>query len=492
MSATRAGGRRGQILVGVVLLLLVLLIMVPALVQWVQQDSRASVKDRRATTAFNLASAAVDRGYWKAKSSTGTIAMALAGVPIVGYHFDATYADVAGGTYRISITSAPNNSITIVGEGRDVSAHEIRAISATFQNRTIYSPLLAQGDVHYQKGMCVYWGPMMSQGSIYLDNTTAQWYWPRKFARSNVVGSGANPRDRTWPLPPNTDNVEWWANYPYVPELPILDFATLRSSAAATNTLNVYGCASGTRYTDPGTGANLAGVAPWDGRSFCNEPGPHYSGTGGACYGASCHFGDSYNHPKGTGIDTTPRVWYWDGDVTLSGAGGSAPGTLDIGLRGIVIVRGNLTIDGGGDYNYAGPVPVNAWMEHKKLLANTYDTSAAGEYPADSGLNSTVTTWNFGTDSFCQPGQGCGWVNTVGIRGFVYVGGNLIIKNFMDFNGAVWVNGNVNASCPVSDPSCTSHFCGIFYDDTLSVPTLNVILTRMAWQETAPSAAPWP
>ena len=76
--------RRGQILVGAILLMLMLLIMVPAMVQWVQQESRLSVKDRKATTAFNLAETAVDRGYWKAKSSTGTIAQTMAGMSLAG------------------------------------------------------------------------------------------------------------------------------------------------------------------------------------------------------------------------------------------------------------------------------------------------------------------------------------------------------------------------------------------------------------------------
>ena len=61
----------------------------------------------------------------------------------------------------------------------------------------------------------------------------------------------------------------------------------------------------------------------------------------------------------------------------------------------------------------------------------------------------------------------------------------------MDFNGAVWVNGNVNATCPSGDPTCSHSYCGVFYDDTLSVPTLNVILVRLSWQETTPSSVVW-
>lgn len=476
----RARGSGGQVLAGVVLLMLLLVTMVPTVVLWMQHEARLTVKSRKTTTALNLAQTAVDRGYWKAKSSTGTIAQALSGQSIAGYAFDKTYTDVPGGTYRISITSTSNASITIIGEGRDSSTKETRSLSVVFQNRTIYSPLLAQGNVTYTKGMCLYWGPLMSQGSVTLDNTTSQWYFPRKFARASVVGTASNPRDTTWPLPPNTDNVEWWANYPYVPELPILDFATLRSSAAATQTLNVYGCKNSTTHTDAVTGLTVAGRAPWDGSGSCASTPPH-----------NTHFGNSYNHPRGTGNDQTPYVWYWDGDVTLTGPGANPNAGLDAGLRGIIIVRGNLTIDAGGDYKYTGPVPANAWQEHTKLLKTTFDTNATLEYPADAGFHKTDATWDFGTATFCQPGQGCNWVNTVGIRGFVYVGGNLIIKSFLDVNGAIWVNGNVTANCPNGDPNCNSHFAGVFYDDTLSVPTLNVILVRTSWQEVSPSGAPW-
>lgn len=498
-------GRRGQILVGVILLLVVLLITVPALVRWIQEDARVSVKDRKTTSAFNLAETAVDRGYWKAKSSTGTITSVFAGTPLTGYNFDTTYTDVAGGTYRISITSTsnPSKSITIIGEGRDASTNEVRSITAVFQNRTIYSPLLSQGNINYNRGVGIFWGPMMSQGTITLDNTTAKWYFPRKFARASVVGTAGNPRDTTWPLPPNTDNTEWWANYPYVPELPILDFVTLRQEAAATNTLNVYGCALSTKHTDPTTGATLSGKAPWAATGTCptapSGPGsPHYSGSGGLCVGSSCHFGNSWNHPKSAkNQPNTDYVWYWDGDVTLSGGNGGLGTSVDSGLRGTIIVRGNLTIQSSGDYNYTSTsVPPTAWEEHSKLTSTLKDTAATKEYPGDIGLHKSTGTWRFGTDQFCFPtnppnGTTCGFQNTVGIRGFVYVGGNLIIKSFMDVNGAVWVNGSVSATCPGSDPTCQQSFCGIFYDENLSVPVLNVILVRVSWKETSPNNHPW-
>ena len=171
--------------------------------------------------------------------------------------------------------------------------------------------------------------------------------------------------------------------------------------------------------------------------------------------------------------------------MTLEGDGYN--GANATSLRGTIIVRGNLTINSSGDMVYSGHVPTNAWVQEQKLLINTYDSAAGGEYPADIGLHQSTGVWHFGVDSWTEPGLGGGWVNTVGIKGFVYVGGDLNITNYLDFNGAVWVNGNINSA--YNNPSA---FCGVMYDDTLSVPALNVILLRQSWQEVTPSPTAWP
>src|SRR5262245_45904125 len=120
-------GERGQVLAGVILLVSLLLIIVPAMVAWVRQDTKMSVKDRKTTAAFNLAEAGLDRAYWKLKSSTSTWADARAGLGIAGYKFDQVYTDVSGGAYRISITSGPNpDQVTVIAEGRDTQGGEKR------------------------------------------------------------------------------------------------------------------------------------------------------------------------------------------------------------------------------------------------------------------------------------------------------------------------------------------------------------------------------
>lgn len=465
---------RGQILPIVMVSLLLLTMVTYGLVTWIMNDSRTSTKEQLSTSAVNLAEAAVDRGLWKLQSSTTTWAGAAAsggaGISGGGYNFDKTYTDIPGGTYRIKFTSGPAQyEVTVIGEGRDNSTKEVRAITGVYKNQAIYSALMSGGTVTWSKGLCVFWGPIMSQGDIILqDDNVALWYFPRKYAKGVVQGTAANPRDVNGLAPPNTDNTEWWSEYAGVPAVPVLDFVSLRSSAAATGTLNVYGC----RSTQGGAGTNNSATR-WDVRSSCgSNTTPH-----------SEHFGNSWSHPKSPHNDGDPYVWYWDGNLTLSGDSSN-----NTGLYGTVIVRGNLTIDTPGEYNYTGHVPSTAWEEETRLLKTTDDTSATNQYPADTGYHSSASTHNFGTSTFNLPGVSGGpYHATVGIRGFTYVGGNLTILNYMDFNGAVWVNGTVTANNANSQT-----YCGIFYDDTLQVPALNVILLRMSWQESAPSSVAWP
>ena len=63
---------KGQVLVGVIVFLLVLAVIVPAMVLYVQNEARWSVKQQQNTNAFQLAEAAIDIGYQKVTESTST------------------------------------------------------------------------------------------------------------------------------------------------------------------------------------------------------------------------------------------------------------------------------------------------------------------------------------------------------------------------------------------------------------------------------------
>lgn len=432
MNTKTTDGRRGQVLVGVILVLMTLLIMVPALVQWAQQESRISVKDKKSAAAFNLAQAAVERGMWKLKSSTGTWSAAALGTVIAGYNFDVKYSDLPGGTYRINFTSGTLNGaaiVTVRGEGRDLAGAETRSIQAVYQNISIPGPIIAGGNLTQSGTSVVHWGPVMAMGPITLSGTALTEGYPRKLSKQWV-----SPFDVNGVTPPNTDNLEWWSDYD-VPELPMFDFATMKSSAIATNTYNCNGPRNAT--TD---------------RVLCN--------TG--C--TSCNV---------AGLDQDSRagndyIWYWDQDVIINGSG----------TKGTTIVRGNLTLKGAdtGNVSMNMRIPFGAWREYQKIDV------AGNQYPGDNGYQAVRNEYQLG---FCGSAcEGGATGNDLGFNGFVYVGSDItmLAGSSADIYGAIWVVGNWS--------SASNNI--IFYNDQLNIPTINVVLVRQSWLEVAPSTVAWP
>jgi hypothetical protein len=452
----------GQVLVIALAVLLFLLIAIPQMVGWIQDEARWSVKEQKSTMAFNLAEAGLDRGVWKLKSTTSTWSAALANVPVSGYGFDTTYRDVEGGTYRIRFVSGPSaNQVTVLAEGRDDATQEVRALQAIYLNSSFPGGLMTGGVLTYHGAFEVHWGPVLAHNNIVISGNAATEYFPRKLSRQVVLGTVGQPRDTNGINPPNTDNVEWWSDY-VVPDLPILDFATLRSSAAANGTLNYY--------TTGGASGNGKCVG-WAGHGRCE------TGTNSwATHSGRPHFFDSNHHP----LSKQNRIWYWDGDLILTGD--MSAGSHRLGLYGTIIVRGNLTIDSGDGYSFAGTVPAEAWREYTRLKPATWDTNAVNQYPADNGLRTNRLTFDHGSESWTG---GPPSANTdVGLRGFLYVGGNLIVNSIADVAGAVWVVGNVTNNS-------TGERVMVFYDNTLQVPMLNVVLSRQSWREVGPSSTAW-
>jgi len=535
--------RKGFLLVGVLFAFLFLMIIVPVMVLWVQNDTKVSVKDQKASFAFSLAEAAVDRGYWKVKGSTSTFAGVLAGGTISGYNFDTKYTDITGGNYRISVTSGPGDAqVTIVGEGRDWQNKETRAIKAIYTNTNIAGAIIAGGLLNATGASVVHWGPIMAMGNIEVSGSASTNGFPRKLARQTV-----KPFDPTNDTnPPNTDSLEWWSNY-NVPELPVFDFTTMRASAAASGTLNCddvsvttttytattafrgSGCAdsgsncsctanswrgsgcsdsgsncscsgsgsnkvcSGTGCTGP-SGVNCVNTAKTCSGSGCVDSGANcdaYTGlittdtvttTGMNCcssvvfggavtcsYGGSgctnCNVGNLYDN---TSLRDKDYTWYWDNNVDWTGKNG---------LRGTVIVRGNLGITGGDNYckDCTLEVPASAWKEYQKI-----DTVDPDEYPGDTGHESNSATYTMGTCGTTCEGGPLG--ADLGVYGFLYVGGDFNRAGDSDVYGAMWVVGDVSGAGNTM----------LFYNANLQLPTLNVVLTNDSWQEQNPNAQIWP
>jgi Tfp pilus assembly protein PilX len=86
--------RNGFILPLLIAVILLFLITAPSLINWITTDTTQTIREQRKSIAFNLAQAAVERGYWKVKSSTSTFEAVSMGQILPGYNFDVTYNDI--------------------------------------------------------------------------------------------------------------------------------------------------------------------------------------------------------------------------------------------------------------------------------------------------------------------------------------------------------------------------------------------------------------
>src|SRR4051812_10401553 len=126
---------KGQIIIGAIVLLLILAILVPGIISYVQNESKWTVKEQRTTRAFQLAESAVERGFQQIILSTVTWSTLQAGGALTGFNYDQTYTDLSGGQYEIKMISGPGTqTATITGVGRDTSNHEIRAVQVIYSN----------------------------------------------------------------------------------------------------------------------------------------------------------------------------------------------------------------------------------------------------------------------------------------------------------------------------------------------------------------------
>lgn len=524
---------KGQILPTVIAIALFLIIIIPTIVEWVRHQTFISKKQEGRTFASNLAEAGIARGVWKLKSSTSTWELASRGIPIEGYNFDVIYDDIPGGVYRIKFSSGPEpRCVTVVSEGKENTTKEVRAIKAVYKNLTIPGSIISRGHIYLGNAFECHWGPVMAHGDIKItDAVIAKKYYPRKFARGVVSSVPSYPRDTNGLAPPNTDNLEWWSDYP-VPDLPILDFAALRSSAAynvatyleyvgnitsggrtyrcfrwskvydinssppatwfknyyptlnvmssaTINTLNFYACSSMQSYKGPKYWQEVRvrtdnNSVSYTNLSTCNlTPGQNHDGQP--------HLQNPWRHPA----KLAGRVWYYDGDLIMTGS----TGENGCGIKGQLIIRGNFTNYTGDNLAWTGnpetgltdnecKVPTEAYLEYQKI-----DTSLTNQYPADNGLRSVRPVFRFGVETWSE---GPFASNTdVGLAGFLYVGGDYNMEGPMDIYGAAWVVGNVARGTGVSEYSI------IFFDENLNLPSLNVVLVRKSWQTIPPTDVPW-
>jgi hypothetical protein len=416
----------GQVLVGVLILSICLVILVTAMVYWVQQESRTSVKHKKSTAAFHLAEAAVDRGRWKLQETGTYWTITSTGGVISGYNFDKAYADVAGGKYAIKISSDPTNSERriIEGAGRDDSTAEVRRIRAVFERQNLDSAIWSGGEVDLDGNSEVHWGPIRAQEEIDLDNQAANLRFPRLYSRLEIDPEPPYCSDTD--CANKTDNIQYWA-FTDVPPRPIIDFEALKSSAIS----------NGTYFTDDQTWTNAY--------------------PGGACGG--CPAGVSSKLDQNL-------IWYFEEELELKS---------QKYLYGTVIVMKELEMEGGGKGTYTTTPPGDAYMEYKKINGGVGDTAAESEYYADAGLATVSASFAF-TDSGPTPAKKDGIKKAVSIRGLIYGKEEFEAKGENVIHGIILID---------KDEVENSGTTVVFFDRNANknLTILNAVLNLKEWKE---------
>ena len=416
--------RRGQLLVGVLILMLVLAIIVPTMVTYLQNEAKWSVKQGQNSNAFQLAEAAIDRGYQKLTESTGTWKnLQTTGASIQNFRFDKAYNDLPGGSYAIAISSGPSlESATVIGVGRDRNLKETRSLKVVFSNSVMGNAAIqaADGVTMSGKNVDVEWGSIISPKTVDIGNKLH----PAYYSAASVIVNGTTfgPSDSHCDSP----NCWWWKSYySGVPTTPPIDFISYQSSAAASL---ATGCTVGSGKSK--TTLNYYTDGNVDG---------------------SC-------------TDLSGKTFYVTGNWT----------NFDGKIVGNVIVLGNLSYQNGTlttITNYAATVPPTAWKNYCNDWASyqAYDPAAVGQPACFGSINSSY--------------QASGVTYTIGptMKGFMYVGGDLSLPNGGGnsgiLHGCIIVEGN-------ADVNTNSHG-RIYYDHTVAaqILTTRIVLTRLSWQD---------
>ncbi len=350
----------GQVIIGAIILLVLLAILVPGIIVYVQNESKWTVKEQRTTRAFQLAEAAVERGFQHVIQTTATWASVQAGAAITHYNFDRVYVDAAG-EYAIRITSGPGtNAATVTGVGRDLSTNEVRSVRVVYGNSASNAAIYAEGGISLTSNPGVEWGPVMSPASIVTTQAHPRFY-----------SAGSISKDPNGATPPNSDNIQWWSYYPNLPPPPQIDLQAYLSSATAQG--HVY--AGGTydmRNDICGGSATCSGVYYFTGNTTLKTPSAYVNSGAivvignltlqGSAGGGSPTATIPTNAWKEYGADWAYYRTNYDASAPASfpGVNGSYPhGTLtkainNVLVHGFLYVNDALSISGGGNMSIWG------------------------------------------------------------------------------------------------------------------------------------------
>jgi len=411
------------------MIMVVLSILIPAMINLVRKDSKDNQRESKKSKSLHLAEAGLDRGAWKLRESADIWTTASSGTAISGYNNDVEYTDIEGGRYKIRILSGPStNEVTVIAKGKADGSDEIRAIQAVFSKDAAAAlpALSVNSGITWKPNMRVHWGPVITYNSI---TQSPGDYYPRKYSAGQIVGRDTVNDANNGAMP--ADN---WTTYDYAAfydlgVAPTIKLDKYRELAKATN-LSVFGIT-----LRKGTGSSVA------------------------------------SHDTSNGYDSG----YYTENVKIQKPGGGANNVTLNCPTCVIFIEGQVV-----------SFPNDAWLNVKALVATgnvdyngdccsytaTIPDDASEEYQHSSlGTYFTNQGWTDG---------GTASISSVGMRGFLYVGGNFTnAGGGAKLIGSIFVVGSVSINTLI-----------IYYDDDVaaSVETGGSgPMERLSWDEISTS-----
>jgi hypothetical protein len=478
---------KGQLIVIAVIIFMFLVIVIEIITFMLHQESQWTIKEKRSTTAFHLAEAGLDRGYWKLCETTDNWDTIMNGGSIPLYDGTTTFTDIPYGEYKIYINSVTSTGdeelVRILSIGRDKTKNEVRAIEAIYKRiKGLDSAVTVGKGQEWKKGFWVHWGPVISYGNIDLKGDQDDVYWPKRLAKGMIDPWDTTPPTNLYPQGSSEadENYCGWAFKEDLGNPPEIDLGYYREKAKQT-------------------------VIPYpddpDGIGTIDSDNPPWKNALGQWTGyfpdASAVEFKGYNWQCSTGVifieNATKNVMLINGSKKGKEKYAREP---FLRLEALVSARGNMHLHSDGITNYSVKVPKNAYKQYlagkpRNAADDTADhvhpdTSLPNEYPGDLGLHNsgdgsnTITLPSiFDTKKYTK-----NTITATGVafHGFLYAGAeqehckggkNIIV-------GCVYAKGGLDVDTII-----------IYYDAEVgqSVKLTRPNIRGVSWKEIA---VPWP
>lgn len=427
----RGGPMRGHAFFGAVTSLLSMAIFVPPTAHFLETRRQLDRPARRSSTALALAEAGVRRGMRKLGESDLVWQKARWGTEIPHFNNDVNFSDERGGSYRLRLVPGPSpRDVTVISTGRDEGTGETRTLRAVFTKDGMRAALETQGDLALGPTLRVQWGPVVAHGNILTGRRDP---FPRKFTAGHLVAWNSN----------ETMGTDLLVNDRTLGPAPRLDFAYYRDRAKMTHVPMI---------SSNGGRLEWGGEGPWPALADPPESG---------------YFLASKNNGQGIRFRSSPdgRPYTLSDPTAVILIENDTPQPIETRLSAN---GANLEIEALILIGKANHLRLAA---QKGTFRAALPPRAAEEYGAEA-----AAAWAPFAPLLLEPGRCCQGIANAGLRGLVWVEGNLLKKD----DGPLSILGTVQVGGTME----TRHL-SIYYDEAtaLNARTDGESIYRADWQE---------